>query len=130
MAHGVRPSILTRCEPVKSKTELTTNDLVRDHHEKRASHTENKTSNVTTRIVHHTSPEVREIAHETVRVEQGKPSNFRVHAENPLMPKRQVEFCEVSSVPVQRTILGAPRLPPKAPDCVVDSGNRNPLLKR
>jgi hypothetical protein len=129
MAYGVRPSILTRNGPVKSKTELTTNDLVRDHHEKRASHNDNKTSNVNTRVVHHTSPEVREIAYETVRVEEGKPSNYRVHAENPLMPRRHVEYCEVSSVPVQRTILGAPRLAPKAPDYVVDSGNRNPLLK-
>lgn len=53
------------------------------------------------------------------------------------MPRRQVEFCEVSSVPVnvpvQRTVLGAPRLPPKAPECVVvdvDDRVRNPLLKR
>lgn len=78
MAHGVRHVSVTSHGPRKSKTELTTNDLVRDHHEKKASHTGNRTSNVLTRVVQHTSPEVREIHHESLRVSHGKPSNFRV----------------------------------------------------
>merc|ERR1711935_348167 len=89
---------VVRHESVKSKTEQTTHDLIREHTEKKGtSHVEH--------VVREKSPEVREIVVESSKPHQAKPSGFRVVAEtkphNPLLgSKRQCEVVEICHVPV------------------------------
>lgn len=106
---GVRHVV--RHDSVKSKTEQTTHDLIREHTEKQG-------TSVTRRVVHEKSPEVREIEVEAVKPHQGKPSGFKVQsnarAHNPLMPSRKhCEVVEITHVPVTCTnVLSGRKLNP------------------